>query len=206
MRMGQRSKSSSGMTLLEMVVAMLMLILFTSVVVSVLDLTARFLGKVDSGNDVQQQVQGQAANGVLIELQEIQVVFDQIVEVLSQPGISKERLLGSNNQRRIAYPLGENPAVACTLPLNQKGPIDLNAAWNLSGPKLRFLDFPAGYSLCVWQTGLVEAPIKELATDAWPGNKQKAGIYVLQALPQKLDAATLPTRRLFCRPRPYCSG
>ena len=201
-----RSKSSSGMSLLEMVVAMLMLILFTSVVVSVLELTARFLGKVESVNDVGQPTQGPTANGVLIDLQEIQVVFDQIVEVLAQPGISKERLLGSNGQRRIAYPLGENPADACTLPLDQKGPLNLNAAWNLSGPELQFSDFPAGYSICVWQTGLVEASIKELATDAWPVNKKKAGIYVLQALPQKLDAATLPTRRLFCRPRPYCSG
>ncbi|WP_115125727.1 hypothetical protein [Synechococcus sp. GEYO] len=194
------------MSLLEMVIAMLMLILFTSVVVSVLELTARFLGEVESGNDVGQPVQDQSANGALIELQEIQVVFDQIVEVLAQPGISKGRLLGASNQRRIAYPLGENPSVACTSPLDRKGLLDLNTAWNLSGPSLRFSDFPAGYSICLWQTSLAEASIKELATNAWPANKKKAGLYVLQALPQKLDAATLPTRRLFCRPRPYCAG
>ncbi len=200
------SKSSSGMSLLEMIVAILMLILFTSVVVSVIELTARFLGKLETGQEVNQQVQDEVSKGVLIDLQEIQVVFDQIVEVLAQPGISKERLLGSNNQQRIAFALGENPVNVCTVPLQRRGTLDLNAAWNLEGPRLRFADFPAGYSVCLWQTGLEEASIKELATDAWPDNNKKAGIYVLQALPEKVDAATLPTRRLFCRPRPYCSG
>lgn len=32
----------------------------------------------------------------------------------------------------------------------------------------------------------------------------KPGIYLLQALPERLNASTLPTRRLFCRPRPFC--
>ena len=69
---------------------------------------------------------------------------------------------------------------------------------------LNFPDFPAGYSICLWQTSFEEASLQSLATDAWPGNKEKAGLYILQALPDVADAATLPTRRLFCRPRPYC--
>ena len=32
----------------------------------------------------------------------------------------------------------------------------------------------------------------------------KPGIYLLQALPERLSATSLPTRRLFCRPRPFC--
>ena len=35
-------------------------------------------------------------------------------------------------------------------------------------------------------------------------NGTPPGIYVLQALPDRLDASTLPARRLFCRPRPFC--
>ena len=201
-----RSKFSSGMSLLEMVVAMMMLILFTSVVVSVLELAARFLGKIDTGKDVNQQISGEVSNGMVIDLQEIQVAFDQIVEVLAQPGISRERLLGMNNQQRIAFALGDNPANVCTTPLKRRGTLDLNVAWNLQGPALKFSDFPAGYGVCLWQTGLQEASIKELATNAWPANNKKAGVYILQALPERADASMLPTRRLFCRPRPYCSG
>ena len=35
-------------------------------------------------------------------------------------------------------------------------------------------------------------------------NGATPGLYVLQALPTQLNASTLPVRRLFCRPRPFC--
>ena len=185
------SSASSGMSLLEMVVAMLMLVMFTGVVVAVLELSARFAGETESG--------GQGANGVLIDHQEIQRGFDQLALVLSQPGITKERLMGLNiqaGQRRIVFPSTEDPDVACA-------PADSDpiAYWGLPGSALKF---PSKYRICVWQTGLIESSIKDLTTDTWPQNQSKAGIYVLQALPERSDAASLPTRRLFCRPRPYC--
>ena len=36
------------------------------------------------------------------------------------------------------------------------------------------------------------------------GVNDPQGIYLLQALPEQLSSASLPTRRLFCRPRPFC--
>ncbi len=190
-KMSTISVSSQGMSLLEMVVAMLMLVMFTGVVVAVLGVTARFAGEIESGE--------KGSNGVLINHQEIQIGFDQLAQVLSQPGITKERLMGMNpksGQKRIAFSSTADPDNACA-PAGS----DPLAYWGLPGPSLIF---PSNYRICVWQTGLVEASIKDLATDGWPQNNAKAGIYVLQALPERSDAANLPTRRLFCRPRPYC--
>ena len=185
------SVSSQGMSLLEMVVAMLMLVMFMAVVVTVLEVSARFSGEMESGQ--------KGSNGVLIDHQEIQIGFDQLAQVLSQPGITKERLVGVNlkrGQKKVAFSSTADPDSACA-PAGSN-PLEY---WGLPGPSLTF---PSNYRICVWQTGLVEASIKDLATDGWPQNNAKAGIYVFQALPERSDAANLPTRRLFCRPRPYC--
>ena len=42
----RQKDGNDGMSLLEMVVAMLMLVMFTGVVVTVLEITARFAGEV----------------------------------------------------------------------------------------------------------------------------------------------------------------
>ena len=183
--------SSIGMSLLEVVVAMLMLVMFTGVVVTVLEVSARFSGETESGEG--------GSNGVLIDHQEIQREFDTLIEVLNQPGITKERLTGINMQageKRVAFTSTDPPDEACA-PAGS----DPLAFWGLPGPSLKF---PSKYRICLWQTSLVEASIRDLASDGWPQNNAKAGIYVLQALPERSDAAALPTRRLFCRPRPYC--
>ena len=190
MRCSKRQQDGSdGMSLLEMVVAMLMLVMFTGVVVTVLEITARFAGEVQG--DVT------TSNGVLIDHQEIQTAFDSLVDVLSQPGLSQVRLEGNvPGKVQIAYPSTADPDQACA-------PAGSNplAFWGLSGP---VLDFPSSYRICLWQTGLAEASMESLVSPDWPSNNAKPGIYVLQALPERADAATLPTRRVFCRPRPFC--
>ena len=180
---------SYGMSLLETVVAMLMLVMFTGVVVAVLEITARFSGEVQG--DVNK------SNGVLIDHQEIQIALDLLVDVLSQPGLSKVRLEGNvPGKVRIAYTSTSDPDQTCA-------PAGSNplAFWGLTGP---VLDFPSSYRICLWQTGLAESSMESLASSDWPKNNAKPGIYILQALPERVDAATLPTRRVFCRPRPYC--
>ena len=180
---------SDGMSLLEMVVAMLMLVMFTGVVVAVLEITARFSDEVQG--DVTK------SNGVLIDHQEIQIALDSLVEVLSQPGLSKARLEGNvPGKKRIAHTSAADPDQACA----PAGSYPL-AFWGVSGP---VLDFPSSYRICLWQTRLAESSMESLASPDWPNNNAKPGIYVLQALPERADAATLPTRRVFCRPRPFC--
>lgn len=178
------------MTLLEMVVAMMMLVMFTGVVVAVLEVTSRFAGEVEATD-----AEGRStSNGVLIDHQEIQIGLDQLANVLGQPGISKRRLDGGvAGYPQIAFPASADPDQACA-PAGS----DPLLFWRLPGPALRF---PPGYRICVWRTGLVEASTQALM-DRQGG--ARAGLYVIQALPEQASAASLPTRRLFCRPRPFC--
>ena len=186
------SLEQRGMSFLEVLVAILMLVVFTGVVVMVMEFTFRFIGKAESGERTQLDV----SNGVLIDHQEIQLVMDQIVELLSQPGLTKQRLLGNEpGKPQIAFDLfADSPQTACPA-------FDPISAWalprgSISPPGDRLL--PPGYRLCVWQTTAKEPSLGELADGAKPG------IYLLQALPERLSSSTLPTRRLFCRPRPFC--
>ena len=68
----------SGMTLVELLMAAMMLVAFTGIVAMVMEFTFRFLGEAESAN----------GNGVLIDHAEAQYDMDQLVEVLSQPSIS----------------------------------------------------------------------------------------------------------------------
>lgn len=176
----------SGMTLLEMLVAMSMLVVFTGVVAMVMEFTIRFLSAAESGETNEFEV----SNGVLIDHQQIQLVMDDLVDVLSQPGISKDRLVG-NIGNQIAFESSSDPEAACAS-------ADPVAIWNLPMPSVVI---PPGYRLCLWTTTQVESSLASLLAKA-PG--AQPGIYLLQALPERLSATTLPTRRLFCRPRPFC--
>ena len=173
------SPGQCGMTLLESLVAIMMLVVFTGVVASVMQFTLRFFGAAESGD----RNEFEMSNGVLIEHQQIQMVMDDLVEVLSQPGISLEG---------IAFdPESVNPAVACppARPVTQ---------WGLP---MREVSLPPGYRLCLWRTTALESSIAALIDDV---DGSKPGIYLLQALPEELSSNSLPTRRLFCRPRPFC--
>ena len=169
---------SSGMTLIELLVAMTMLAIFTGVVASVTQFTVRFFSVAESGDRNQFNV----SNGVLIDHQQIQIVMDELVEILSQPGVSV------NN---IASPQSVQPNLACPA----ARPV---AQWGLP---MKEVSLPPGYRLCLWKTTALESSMSALLTGAAGANP---GIYLLQALPERLSSSSLPTRRLFCRPRPFC--
>ena len=188
---------AKGMTVLELLLATTMLMLFTGVMAAVMEVTLNFMGEAECPVDVSgerrcnDQNTEDVANGVLIDRQRIEVLFDQIEQVLVQPGIHQSRI-GS-----ISGPLGSPPAEVCT-------PAASTSVWTSSDkvPELPVLEFPRGYHLCLWQTGFLEATMENLAD---PTNSSATpGLYVLQALPSKLNASTLPARRLICRPRPFC--
>ena len=108
------------------------------------------------------------------------------VSLLEQPGISREQLLG-----QIAYPQSTDPEDACV--------VDPIRGWNLPLATGSIPALPAGYRLCVWTTSMQEATNQQLlAGDASPG------VYVIQALPEQLTTSHLPSRLLFCRPKPFC--
>ena len=168
-----------GMTLVETLLAMMMLVLFTGIVALVMQFTLRFFAVAESV----EQNEFEVSNGVLIDHQQIQMVMDDLVEVLSQPGISMDG---------IAFdPQSVNPAVACP-------PARAVTQWGLPMPEV---SLPPGYRLCLWKTTAGESSMSDLIADV---DGAKPGIYLLQALPERLSSSSLPTRRLFCRPRPFC--
>lgn len=176
------------MTLLEMLLAVLMLVVFTGVVAMVMEFTFRFLGAFESGekNDLE------VFNGVLIDHQKIHLAMDQLVEILVQPGITKSRLDGDEpGLPQMAFSLDVAPRSACIA-------ADPATQW---GTPLPTIELPPGYSLCLWKTSVTESSIEDLMSEV---GGARPGIYLLQALPAELSASTLPTRRLFCRPRLFC--
>ena len=184
------------MTVVELLFAITMLIVFTGVVVTVMEVALRFMGEAECPVDVSgvrrcnDENTEDVANGVLIDRQRIELLFDQLEPVLVQPGIHLSQI------EAISGDLGDSPAQpACT-------PAATTSFWVTTVPELPVLAFPRGYHICLWRTGLREASMQDLLK---PGNSSDTpGLYVLQALPTQLNASTLPVRRLFCRPRPFC--
>lgn len=183
------------MTQIEALIAIIMLVVFTGIVALVMQFTLRFFAAAESGERNEFEV----SNGVLIDHQQIQIAMDGLVEVLSQPGISLERLKGQActddvNESclpQIAFDPSSDQELACppALPVTQ---------WGLP---MSDVSLPPGYRLCLWRTTELESSMSALI-DGVDG--AKPGIYLLQALPEQLSSASLPTRRLFCRPRPFC--
>ena len=165
------------MTLVEMVIAMAMLVLFTAVVASVLSFTQQFFRQSETldGSDI--LLSNIGSNGLLVDQHQLQLAMDQLIGQLQQPGWSREAIeaIARDSQRQCSY----NPVVS----------------WGLMGGSL---SLPPRYQICLRTTSLSEPSLDELLDNKPPG------IYILQALPDQLDASTLPTRQLFCRPRPFC--
>ena len=169
----------SGMTLVESLVAITMLVVFTGVVASVMQFTVRFFSAAESSEPNEFGV----SDGVVIDHQQLQMAMDELVEVLSQPGISMENIAFNS--------LVVQPDLACPAarPVTQ---------WGLP---MKEVSLPPGYRLCLWKTTATESSMSALLADV---DGAKPGIYFLQALPERLSSTSLPTRRLFCRPRPFC--
>jgi hypothetical protein len=182
-----------GMTLFEMILAMMMLIIFTGSVAMVMQFTTTFMAESDrelvekSGCDADIDPET-CSKGLLVDHANLQIAMDQLVDILVQPAVDAKAnsvLIGLINTHCTRSPITD---------------------WNLSGLKLhsptdsRFL--PPEYKFCLWQTATrPESPLQDLISTV---TGAKPGLYVLQAVPIKLSPSSLPTRRLFCRPQPFC--
>ena len=183
--------SSSGMTVLELLVAVTMLLVFTGVVVMVSGTLLRFLSPIVQGSGSGTL----RSNGLLIDQTELRATMQSLVSLLEQPGITRSQFLGledkDGGRLAIAHPQSADPDQACV--------IDPIRAWNLPLATGSVPSLPPGYRLCVWTTSIQEATMQQLLSgDASPG------VYVMQALPEQLTTSHLPSRLLFCRPRPFC--
>ena len=186
----RRNPASSGMTLVELTVAIVMLLVFGGVVVMVNETIYRFLYPVEQTSSGGLD----RSNGLLIDRQELRQLMSRLNSLLEQPGISRERLLGLEEPNpQIAYDFTTSPSEACVV-----NPI---RAWNLPLESNALDITPVGYRICLWATSRREAPMTQLMlgeTQASPG------VYVLQAIPEQLTTSHLPIRMLLCRPAPFC--
>ena len=176
------------MTVLELLLAVTMLLVFTGVVVMVSGTIFRFLAPVNQGaGDGSLR-----SNGLLVDQMELRGTMKRLASLLEQPGISRGHLLGLEGSRTaIAQDASTDPASACV--------VDPVRAWNL--PPISIRSLPPGYRLCLWSSSIQEATLEALLAKQ---NSASPGIYVLQALPEQLTTSHLPIRLLICRPKPFC--
>lgn len=163
------------MSLVEVIIALMMLVAFGSTFIAVTEFTSRYMRESENGLP--------GSQGLLIEQHDLQVAMDQLVSVLEQPGLSRQDLEAIQSK-------------GCTYD-PRSGDMDSQAgSWGLPGPDVYL---PPGYRLCLYSTSLPESTVESLLDQSG-----KPGIYLLQALPDSVSASALPARRLFCRPKPFC--
>ena len=183
--------NDAGMTVLELLLAITMLLVFTGVVVMVSSTIIRFITPISSGSG-----SGAArSNGLLVDQKELRTTMLNLVSVLEQPGISREELLGiGGSSSAIAYAQSTDPEQACV--------INPASSWdNLPLSLVNVAQLPPGYRMCLWTTSIQESSLQRLLDE---DTEAQPGIYVIQALPEELTTSHLPIRLLFCRPKPFC--
>ena len=96
--MAATDASTSGMSVLELLLAVTMLMVFTGVVAAVMEVTLSIMGEAECPVDVSgvrrcnDKNTEDVANGVLIDRQQIELLFDQLESSLIQPGIHLSRI------------------------------------------------------------------------------------------------------------------
>lgn len=180
------------MTLLEMLLALLMLVTFSGVVILTLQFLLEFV-RVPGTCIPGASKEVCKSQSVVVNQQQIALAMDKISEVISQPGFAKSDIdrfafdyIGDS--RLINLSSADKLATACTGdPVGQ---------WSLEIPELLI---PVNYSFCLWRTSKIEPELSEMLS-----GQETPAIYVLQALPAELSPFVLPARRIICRPRPFC--
>lgn len=161
MKMKSKQKNNEGMTFPELILAFLMLTAFTGVTVMVTQYTSTFLKKVSDNSDV------------VNDFVQLNFVFDSIVEILSEPGIDKNKISD----------------FTCT---NEP-----SRDWNI--PSVDDKAIPDSYKICLDEI-LFEDDLQQLISD----EDANPGIYILYSKIKKQSISTIPVRRIFCRPKPFC--
>ena len=184
------NSASSGMALPELVVAVVMLLVFSGIVLMVNVTIFRFLYPAE----LMSSGKLNRSNGLLIDRQELRKTMNRLANLLQQPGITRERLLGQvGSNPQIAYDFTSQTSEACV--------VDPVRTWNITLDPDSFARTPAGYRFCFWSTSVRESPINQLIS----GDDQASpGIYILQAIPEQLTTSHLSIRMLVCRPDPFC--
>ena len=155
---------NKGMTLPELILAVLMLTAFTGLTVMVTKFTSRFFS--------------QKEGDLVGDFAKINYIFDSIEGIISEAGIDKSKILQFE----------EN----CTATPSQD--------WDI--PSIDDETLPISYEICLKSTPLKESDLSELVDEE---NESFPGIYILYSkIKNEQNINTIPVRRIFCRPKPFC--
>ena len=172
--MNYQKVNNKGMTLPELVLAILMLTAFTAVTVLVTEFTSRFFQPLNEEAKEEFITSNKELSDMLNDHSQINSAFDSIIEIFSEPGIDKNFILN----------------LKCTsLP---------SLEWGI--PSIDTEAIPKSYKICIKPTSLSESNYTQLANaEGKPGiyilfSKPENGVSV----------NATPVRRIFCRPKPFC--
>ena len=172
--MNYQKVNNKGMTLPELVLAILMLSAFTAVTVLVTEFTSRFFQPLNEEAKEEFITSNKELSDMLNDHSQINSAFDSIIEILAEPGIDKNFILN----------------LECTsLP---------SLEWGI--PSIDTEAIPKSYKICIKPTTLSESNYSQLASaEGKPGiyilySKPENGVSV----------NATPLRRIFCRPKPFC--
>ena len=165
---------NKGMTLPELVLAVLMLTAFTGITVMVTAYISRFFQPLNEEAKEEYISSNKELSDKLNDHNKMNKALDSVIEILSEPGIEKSYILN----------------LKCTsLP---------SLDWNI--PSIDSEAIPKSYKICIKPTSLSESNYSKLANgEGKPGiyilySKPENGVSV----------NSTPIRRIFCRPKPFC--
>mgnify|MGYP001309978729 FL=1 len=166
--------NNDGMTLPELILAVLMLTAFTGITVMVTAYTSRFFQPLNEEAKEEYISSNKELSDKLNDHNQINKALDSVIEILSEPGIDRSFILN----------------LKCTsLP---------SLEWNI--PSIDTEAIPKSYKICIKPTSLSESNYYKLAND-----EGKPGIYILYSKPENgISVNSIPIRRIFCRPKPFC--
>ena len=172
--MKNKKNYNEGMTLPELVLAILMLIAFTGFTVMIVQYTSRFFQPLNEEAKEEYISSNKELQDMLNDHIQINNAFDSIIEFLNEPGINKNFILN----------------LECTsLP---------SLEWNI--PSIDTKAIPKSYKICIKSTSLSESSYSKLSNgEGKPGiyilySKPENGV----------SFNATPVRRIFCRPKPFC--
>ncbi len=172
--MKNKKIKNNGMTLPELVLAIMMLTAFTGLTVMVIEYTSRFFQPLNEEAKEEFILAEKELKDVLNDNNKINNAIDSIIEIFSEPGIDKNFILN----------------LECTsLP---------SLEWNI--PSIDNDAIPKSYKICIKPTSLSESSYSQLINaEGKPGiyilyAKPENGVSV----------NAIPVRRIFCRPKPFC--
>ena len=185
--MKNKKKDNEGMTLPELVLAILMLMAFTGVSVMIFQYTSRFFQPLNEEAKEEYISANKEFQDMLNDHWDINKAFDLIIEIFSEPGIDKN-FISSLKCTGLPSLEWKIPSEEITIPNSDK--------------KMPLIDslIPKSYKICIKPTSLSESSYSALSIGGG-----KPGIYILYSKPENgVSVNATPVRRIFCRPKPFC--